>query len=459
MHNFPCRVDSLNWCDVAQLPDVALLRVFDFCVDNPRIYTWYTLVHVCRKWRSIVFGSPRRLDLRLHCNTSTPVRETLDVWPPLPIVISSVGHNRRGVDNIIAALEHNDRICQVDLFYYPSSHFEKVLAVMQRPFPALTSLWLRLKDETAPVDSERFLGGSAPRLETLFLYHIPFPGLPKLLLSATHLAHLTLWKIPHSGYFSPDAIATCLFVLTRLECLDIAFESPQSRPELTRRRPPPHTRAVLPVLTKFQFKGVDKYLEDLVVWIDVPLLHNLAIDFFHQLIFDTSQLSQFISRTPKLKTHNKARVVFSKGVSVTLPQRPYGRLYLGISCRQRDWQLSSLVQVCSLSIPRALISTVEQLYISESLQLPWQDDSQWLELLHPFTAVKDLYISQEFVPRILPALQELTGEKVTEVLPALQTLFLDEPLASGPVQDIIVQFVDARRRADHPISVSRWEKE
>jgi hypothetical protein len=32
-------------------------------------------------------------------------------------------------------------------------------------------------------------------------------------------------------------------------------------------------------------------------------------------------------------------------------------------------------------------------------RLHWQDDiesSQWLELLHPFTAVKDLYISREF---------------------------------------------------------------
>jgi hypothetical protein len=187
----------------------------------------------------------------------------------------------------------------------------------------------------------------------------------------------------------------------------------------------------------------------------------LAIDFFHQLIFDTPRLTQFISRTPKLKTHNEARVVFSKGVSVTLPQRSDGRLYLGISCRQRDWQLSSLAQVCSSSFPRALITTVERLYISESSRLPWQDDienSQWLELLHPFTAVKELYIPPEIVPRILPALQELTGERVTEVLPALQTLFLDEPLTSGPVQDIIVQFVATRQLAGYPIAVSRWEK-
>jgi hypothetical protein len=70
---------------------------------------------------------------------------------------------------------------------------------------------------------------------------------------------------------------------------------------------------------------------------------------------------------------------------------------------------------------------VEQLYIldNKSPRLHFQDISQWLELLRPFTAVRDLYICQEIAPYIAPALRELVGEKVTEVLPAMQTLFLD----------------------------------
>ena len=105
---------------------------------------------------------------------------------------------------------------------------------------------------------------------------------------------------------------------------------------------------------------------------------------------------------------------------------------------------------------------VEDLYIfgDGSPQLHWQDDietSQWLEVLHPFTAVKGLYISQEFAPRIVPALQELTGERVTEVLPALQTLFLEEALPSLPVREAIEQFVTARQLASHPITISHWD--
>jgi hypothetical protein len=72
--------------------------------------------------------------------------------------------------------------------------------------------------------------------------------------------------------------------------------------------------------------------------------------------------------------------------------------------------------------------------------------------------VKGLYISQEFAPLIVPAVQELVGERVTEVLPSLQTLFLEETHASGPFQETIGNFVSARQHTKHPIVVSRWER-
>ena len=455
------------------LPDVALLKIFHFYVDEEwmdhedeerwQIEAWYTLVHVCRKWRIVVFGSPHRLGLRLRCSTSTPVRETLGVWPLLPIVVMGEDKEKWGMVNIIAAVEHKDRICELELSSVPSSQMETVFASMQQPLLALTRLSLHPKPgETAAVVPASFLGGSAPHLQKLWLTSISFPGLTKLLLSATHLVNLELRNIPQSGYILPEAMATSLSVMTRLETLGIGFESPRSRPDNKSRRPPPLRRILLPVLAVLTFKGVDKYLEDLVARIDAPRLANVFITFFHQLIFDTPQLSQFISRTPKLKAHDEARVVFSEGhVSVTLQQTFGGRLQLGISCRQSDWQLSSLAQVCSSSFPPALISAVEHLYIQSGfLGMHWQDDienSQWMELLHSFTAVKGLYIYQYFAPLIAPALQELVGEGVTEVLPALRTLFLDKTLPSRPVQEGIGQFVAARQLAGHPITVSPWE--
>ena len=446
------------------LPDVALLEIFDFYVYGPCIEAWHTLVHVCREWRGVVFGSPRRLNLRLLCTGRTPVRETLYVWPVLPIAVFA-SYESWDADNIIAVLQPNDRICQMRFHECTSSQFEKVLTAMQQPFPALTYLDLWLTEEITLIVPDSFLDGSAPQLQTLILGHIPFPGIPKLLLSATHLVELRLHGIPHSGYFSPEAMATCLSVLSLLEYLAIGFESPRSRPDQKGRRPPPLTRTLLPVLTELTFKGVSEYLEDLLARIDAPLLDKSSVIFFHQLIFDMPQLGQFISRTPKFKAHDQARVSFSDwGVQVTLG----GSLDLAISCRKPDWQLSSLAQICSSSFLQTLVPMVEclsieiaQVYLDEQR---WQyaiENSQWLELLHPFAAVKDLYISEMFTPYIAPALQELSGESMTEVLPALQSLFLERyPLDySRLVQESIGQFVSARQLAGHPIAVSRWEVE
>ena len=445
------------------LPDVALLRVFDFYLHQARVEAWCKLVHVCRNWRAVIFGSPRRLGLRLYCGDSTQVREKLVVWPPLPIVVTA-GY---GVDNIIAALEHNDRIYELSLFNISSSHLDKVLEKMQRPFPILTRLKLQPNKGPSLVVPASLLGGSASCLQSLCSKRISFLGLPHLLLTATRLVNLDLRMIPYSGYFfSPEALVACLAELTALKTLQIDFESPRSRPDRTNWRLPPPTRSLLPVLTYFRFRGVGEYMEDLVARIDAPRLDNLAITFSPQLRFDTRQLTQFITRTPKFKTHNTARLVFSDDVVwVKLPQTD-GVLELGLLCGRPDWRILSLAQVCSSSIPQDLIHRVEHLYILEDdyEDSPlWQDDverSRWLELLHPFTAVKDVHISQEFVLCISLAFQELVRVTATEVLPALETLFLDEdePLPLGPVKEAIAQFVSARQLAGLPIAVSRWEE-
>ena len=455
-------------CDVAQttidmLPDNALLEICDFYLDGARIEAWITLVHVCRRWRRVTFGSTRRLNLRLDCRARRPVRATLHIWPLLPIVISGNDNQEWGADGILAALEHNDRVCGVELMHVPDSQMENVLAAMRRPFPALTYLDLVSKDKTEPVVPDSFLGGSAPRLRSLSLDRIPCPSLPTLLLSTTGLVNLSLCGIPLSGYISPEAIVAGLSALTRLKSLWLEFQSPLS--EI--RRPPALVRALLPSLTHFEFKGFCEYFEDLVARIDTPRLDDLKITFFYQFIFDTPQLAQFISRTPKFKAPDEAYVKFSDcDVSVTLPRRGTfeGTLNFAISCTDSLWQLSSLTQVCTSPLYQALSPTVEHLYIldAEFLRPCWQDDineeenSQWLELLHPFTAVKDLYLYREFVPYFSAALEELGAESVTEVLPALERIFLEDPWLSGPVQEIIKQFVALRRLSGDPIVVSLW---
>ena len=442
------------------LPDVALLEIFDFYTEA-RKEEWSTLVHVCQKWRDAVFGSPCRLHLQLICEASSPARKMLGVWPRLPIVVRSRNHNVHGVDNLVAALEHNDRISEILLYHLPSSEFEKVLAVMQQPFPALTRLVLGNNGGAELIDPASFLGGSVPRLRTLGLLLNPLPGLSNLLLSATDLVNLSL--VYRSGAISPEALTTCLSVLTRLETLEISLGSNPLRSRPDRRHLPPPTHTHLPVLTRLRFFGVSDYLEDLVAQIDAPLLDNLHITFFYQLIFNTPHLAKFISRTPKFKTYDTVHVGVSAGVvSVSAFDERLRLVIFPSSPSDPVRQLSSLAQVCGSSLPRALISAVEHLCILGYIRkVPLQngiENSQWLEIFSLFTAVKYLYISLEFTRHVVAALQERVGESVAEVLPALQTLFLQDSLFSKSVQKNIGQFVSTRQLDGHPITISRWER-
>ena len=103
-----------------------------------------------------------------------------------------------GMENIIAALEHRDRISRISIDHPSSLILETLLPVMQEPFPALKFLDL----DTRGSIPDLFLGGSAPDLRHLYLEVIPFPTLPTLLLSATGLVTLSLRNVPHSGYIS-----------------------------------------------------------------------------------------------------------------------------------------------------------------------------------------------------------------------------------------------------------------
>jgi hypothetical protein len=465
---------TVDWRDIARvtidvLHDIALLEIFDFYVDGARMERWRKLVRVCRKWRNLVFGSPRRLKLQLFCGKRTRVREMLDIWPPLPVFLRALGLNSRNMKNISEALELNDRICHLDLTGISSSRSEEVLSAIRRPFPLLKHLKLQVKfhDETMPIDPDSFLGGSAPRLRSLSLNGIPVSGLPNLLLTTNNLVRLELFRIPEYGYGPPEAMATCISMLTKLKSLAIVFVPPQGRPDRKSRHPHPQTRILLPSLTMWRFRGFSEYLEDLVAGIDAPLLDNLKITFFHQSILDSPQLTQFISRTPKFKIYDEkeARVVFfRRGIEVTLFD---GALELAIAGAKTDQpeQIASLAQACISFFPQSLISAVEDLYFLDNDNSPppssWQDDvnnSEWQEVFHPFTGVKNLFLPAEFAPSIAFTLPGPFEGSVTEVLPALQTFFWEDTAQSFDVPELIRPFIAARKLVGHPVALSRWKK-
>ena len=362
------------------LPDDVLLAIFDFYMDQAWAEAWQLLVHLCRRWRSVVFGSPCRLKLRLICTSETPARDTLDVWPPLPLFIQSYGtYMTETMDNIIAALERRDRVCQINLIGVRD--WETVSAAMREPFLELTHLHLQSLDEMRIPLPDSFLGGSALRLRHLWLDRISFPGLPKLLLSATDLVDLRLRNIPDSGYFLPEAMVTALAALTSLEELWLEFQSAPRHPNWASRPSPPATRSVLPVLTSLTFKGASGYLDDLAARIDAPRVNSLVIAFFNPIVSDTPLFTQFISRTPALNSLDKIRIVLEDGtptVNLSSQTSGYGEVDVEIPIRDLGWQLLFLRNVCTSCLPP--LSTMECLYIHEksySQRTTWKTNYGW----------------------------------------------------------------------------------
>ena len=468
---------EVQYLTIDLLPDNVLLGIFKVYVNEAtQTQEWHALVHVCRRWRDVVFSSPRHLDLRLVCTTRTPVRARLAIWPAFPIAVTgSVDPVPLVVvtDNIMAALENKDRVCRIDLKRIPNPLLVEIAAALEEPFSALTDMALESNHKMELELPNTLLGGFAPRLRSLRLSGVPFPAIPEVLLSAAHLVSLQLWDIPHSAYISPDDMVTCLSTLMRLNALYLGFRSPLSRTDRTTPRLPSPTLVVLPALFTLEFKGVSEYFEDLAAKIDAPQLNTLLTFFFNQLIFEIPQLVQFICRTDELKAPNRADVFFHDDfVKFSLfPKTQTANCGgLGIVIESRvsasDWQLSSVAQLCnSFLFP---LSTLENIaiYDPEGLsRFPFEshwrermDDTQWLELLHPFSAVKNLFLSHRLVQYVLPALRyhDEEGLGITEVLPALQNLLIEKFVPWLPVREEIREFVDARVLSGHPMSVYRW---
>jgi hypothetical protein len=452
------------------LSDDELLCIFDsYVTEAARLEAWHTLVHVCQRWRHIVFGSARGLNLRIACKNSMPVRKKLDVWPALPIAIFADFYSQTcGLDNIKAAFELNERISQVDLYMMKHSLDDfDVFAALEKPFPALTDLKLRLIGSEDPIhlNPVKFLGGSSTRLRSLSLSFVPMPGLPKLLLSCTDLVNLHLDNISTRGFLLPEAIVTGLSALTRLKVLHLQLKFDPSHPDWENRRLPQAlpTRTVLPALTVLKFKGVNAYLEDFMARIDAPLLDHLDITFdcedfdLAPISLDVQQLLRFISRTPKLQAPVKAHIGMGtyKTLSIKFlwPTQISSVVRLRIQCTAPQWRYPCLAEFCRS--PLFPLPTLEELYFSQGYFPPRDDrNTRCLELFQPFTSVKNLYLAEKYTP----VLRKLVGERATEVLPMLENMFLESFQPCGSVPEHIGQFIAARQLSGRPIVVSRWDR-
>jgi hypothetical protein len=400
----------------------------------------------------------------------------LDVWPTLPLVIwyweTGNGHSLPRMealddaDNIIYALGHRDRVSQIFLENLPLSVLDRLVPSMQESFPALTCLEIEPIDGEPPlVLQDSFLGGSTPCLRSLRSYSVRFPALQKLLLSASNLVNLELLTIPVSAYISPEAMSTLLPSFPRLEVFYLGFQHPAMYPRPAIQHPSP-TR-VLHSLTRLWFSGHNEYLDQLVARINAPLLNKFDMMFHNQGGLDVSQLPEFIDRVEKFKMLDRAEVFLCNSmVNLMLSSQKetsaVNCLILAVRSGYDPSELQFLHLAQVVSSFTTLLSSVERLDISENPHLPpiLEDDMEnleWLQLLFPFPAVKDLYLSGVPGLNVARTLRGLDEEGVKVVLPALQRVFLEGPPPSEAMWEAIKPFMVTRQLSGYPVTIGRWE--
>jgi hypothetical protein len=461
---------------ISMLSDDVMLEIFDFCQENYDPYLWLSggicdwriLVHVCQRWRQVVFGSPLRLNLRILCTHGTPVQKHLEIWPKFPIHIEYIRNDsepmeRNDEDNVIAALDHPDRLSAVGLSL-TGRQLGKIVTVMQEPFPAMKHLSLETRIlNDVPVLPCEFLGRSAPSLQRILLAGIPFPALPGLLLSTSDLVTLRLLNIPQTGYISPEAMVAALATLIRLEDLTIEFQSPASRPDQIHL--PPVIRTVLPALTYFYFKGVREYLEDFVARISAPRLHEVVTYYFNQLVdFEVPQLWRFIDHSEDLRQATRCvvrfqdRGYFGAGPTTHIPEfeswDEFPRhVFVAIHCQGIDWQVSHMAQALN-QISAVLSNMLHFAIIADDIRPELEgDDIDWLQLLRPFSSVQTLFVSREFARHVSRALEGIPVVMATELLPALDMLCLeDQPVSYAH------KFIAARWESGRPVTTVNTRK-
>ena len=154
-------------------------------------------------------------------------------------------------------------------------------------------------------------------------------------------------------------------------------------------------------------------------------------------------------------TFSSDKISFHMYPNANNPSTNWSPANTDISCEGIDWQVFHMAQV--LSHFSATLTNVVHLNVDDELRKGRQEvveDVEWPLLLLQFSNVRTLYVSQGFARHVALALEDMPEEMFTEALPSLDLIFLEGQPASS-----IENFVAARRRSGHPVTVADTKTE
>ena len=472
---------------IDMLNDDILLGIFNYYrLANEDTWNvrlgWCKLSHVCQRWRYLIFESAFHLGMHITCTNGTPIVDTLDHLPPLPLFVNYQDKevprreapmlSREDELGMYHALQLRDRVRRIDLRLLPST-LNKSLLRMDKPFPVLEHLSLSFINDvmTYLTLPSAFL---APNMRHMALLGIRLPKRLQFLSSTLSLVTLKLTEIQASGYFHPRLLVARLEFLPQLEELSIGFSIPIPRPSTERlllgKQGNPVT---LFNLKSLSFRGVSAYLEHLISQIRAPVLKELNITLFNQLAFTLTHLSHFVNITENIKFPRTATIDFLPGASIILSHRGMRSLSadsdqgftMHVLCKSSNWQIDCTAQICSALM--SALSGIENLTLVNrpSNSSPIESDLEtdeinhadeiegttWHELLRSFVRVKELRIDHDFFSELSRALE--VGEIGLDpgLLPDLQKVVSN--YHGLHADSLLGPFIHARQAAGSPVSL------
>jgi hypothetical protein len=388
----------------------------------------------------------------------------LDHSPPLPLIIDYDEQDdnitAEDEEGIVLSLKQYDRVRRIRLRLSVQT-LQKLIMAISEEYPILEYLILGSPEQGATILTlpETL---QAPHLRHLLLGGFSLPIESRLLTTAVGLVTVCLVIVHPSTYFHPNTLLRWISFMPQLETLLVMFLYPVLNRDAERQlvRTPITTHVTLPNLLTLVFDGPSAYMEAVVRHITPPRLEKLGIGFTNQLTFSIPCLVQFMNTTENLK-FTRARFLFSDeevDMEVYTHEEATGKTYIlsiEADCYHLDRQVSSAAQIFNALSQKC--SAVEHLTFEHSVHLLSSEEhnevdrTEWRKLLGSFSNVKTLRIADGLVGEFSRCLRLDDGGFPLEFLPELEELTIS---GSGAVDDAFAQFIDARKNAGRPVTLT-----
>jgi len=437
--------------DEEETNDIRILQGGEWCRES----WWYKLVHVCRRWRSLIFASASHLGLSLLCTYRTPVADMLAHSPPLPLVIDYADWSQNltlspvDKEGIKLALRHRNRVRRIRLAIVIET-CATLIDPIDKEFPILEDLY---------IDPFVYCNGClklpetfrAPNLRHLFLSNFALPVGSSLLATATGLVTFWLKYIPTSWH--PADFLHHVSSMHHLQTLGISAPSN----DYDGRRvvnTPDVTHVVLPNLRWLEFQGGpggSTYIEALLPHMSTPRLEKLTISFLNERTASIPNLRQFISSAENLRfTSASLRSDRTRFDLKAYPCNGSGMYALSIVayCHCYDWPLSSTMKMLGILGPH--LSMVMLLSVESCSGYA---RAEYRDILRSFNNVKTLRVNGGLIRDISHALKVCDGESTMGLLPELKEVICSASVDEDDLFDSFSALIDAREHAGHPVTL------